>query len=239
LTTDDGNYLVIGKYGKPDIHQLRLTVLDAGTKEQVAEYMFPQCDDGRLHPIKGGVLLCLSGHRLNDVDLLTGTATPLLEFSPGANPRTFVSPTSERWYRIDQTGRVTVADIASTPPRILAEDVKLDIPPEHSIGWHHQIAMTQDGKRLFVGFTPTAGDLFGSGLADVIRVYETATWQMAGELRLEEGAQYLALSSDGTQLYMTNAKERTFAVHDAITLGELGVMRDVGISPSQILVPPQ
>ncbi len=44
---------------------------------------------------------------------------------------------------------------------------------------------------------------------------------------------------NGTQLYMTSPIKSSLAIYDAETLRQLGVLRDRGITPSQILISPQ
>ncbi|MBI4670440.1 MAG: hypothetical protein HY741_02060 [Chloroflexi bacterium] len=238
FVSPDGAQLFVGKYGKSDIHALRLTVLDATTFAQTAEYSFPACDDNRVHVLKNRRLLCLNGGNLNLIASLTGQATTLVKLAPRGTQTTFLSPERDRWYHLDREGHVTVVDIAASPPRILVENQQLEVPPQHAPGWAHQTVMTQDGARLYLGLVPTSGEGFGAGVVDVIRVYDTQTWKLVGEVKPRDPAQYIALSRDGTQLYMTNAEKKTFAIYDALRLSELGVMREVGISPSQILIPP-
>lgn len=239
FSSPDGKYLFVAKYGKPDVHALRLTVLDAATFQQLAEYPLPSCDGGQVHVLKDARLLCLIGDRLVAIAPLTGQETPLVRVAGGADSRTLLSAERTRWYRLEGDGRATVVDLASSPPRVLVNRAQLGIPTEHSVGWAQQIVLSQDGARLFVGMTPESGELFGAGVADVIRVYDTETWTMLGELKPDDPAQYISSSRDGTQLYMTNAQKRSFAVYDAFTLRERGTIHDLGISPSQILVPPQ
>jgi hypothetical protein len=52
----DGKRLFVGKYGSSDIHELRMTVLDAETFKTLAEYARPDCD---LLPLLSGELLCI------------------------------------------------------------------------------------------------------------------------------------------------------------------------------------
>lgn len=234
-----GNYLLVGKYGKPDVHQLRLTVLDAVTFRQLVEYPFPICDGGRLHFLNDERYLCLMGRDLYSIQVLTQERISLVQVPAGPTALTILSPKRNHWFRLDRDGRVTVVELGSSPARIISENAQLELPRDHSFLSSDQIAMTQDGARLYIGFAPTSGELFGSGQADVIRTYDTRTWTLLGELTPTFPARYLALSNDGTQLYTTNSEKRTFAIYDAIGLHELGAMPDLGMSPSQILIPPQ
>lgn len=239
LISPDGKYLFIGKYGRPDVHQLRLAVLDAATFQTLAEYPFPKCEGGQLHVVNDARLVCLMGRDLYSIHGLTGERTALIQIPAGTTALTALSPQRELWYRFDPQGRITVVDLASVQPHIVVEDEKLEIPQEHTFGASDQVAISPDGARLYIGFAPTRGELFGTGQVDVVRVYSTRTWTLLGELRPTDPAQYIAISKDGRQFYATNSERRTFAIYNAFGFQELGVMRDLGISPSQILIPPQ
>lgn len=239
FASPDGKYLFIGKYGKPDISKLRLTVVDASTYGQVAEYLFPTCDDRRVLPMRDGRLLCLAGPELQVLDALTAQKQSSIAIPAGTVAFTLLSPQRDRWYRFDHEGRVTVVDLAALPMQLLQENVPFEIPARHTLGWSNQVVMSQDGTRVYIGFAPTGGDLFGSGMADVIRAYDPRTWKLLGELRPANPARYMALSNDGSQLYTTNSEQQTLTIYNALALQELRVMEDLGISPSQILIPPQ
>lgn len=239
LASPGRKYLLVGKYGKPDIHQLRLAILDAITFEQLAEYPMPECKYGQLDVLNDARLVCLLGNTLYAFAPLTGAASPLVQLSGGIPQFTFLSPKRDRWYGLDQEGRLSVVDLTASPTRLLSEGVRLALPAAHMPGWSELIALSSDGSRLYVGLAPTSGDLYGTGLADLIRVYDTETWKMIGEIKPNDPPRYLAVSNDGTQLYMTSSERQTLAIYDTRTFQEKGVMRNLGITPSQILIPPQ
>jgi hypothetical protein len=157
----------------------------------------------------------------------------------GADPITLLSADRRQWFSLDRQGQITQIDVSALPTKSIVENKQLDVPTAHTPNDMNQLLLSPDASRLYVGFTPTSGDLFGTGQSDLIRVYDTQTWKLLAELKLRFPASYLALSRDGTQLYLTNHNDRVFAVYDALTLNELGTIQDFGISPSQILVPPQ
>jgi Tol biopolymer transport system component len=239
IASPNGEYLFVGKYGDPDISKLRLTVLDAKTYQQLAEYPYPQCDDRRLHVMNNSQLLCVRDGMLIAINPLTGGETIWFKTILGANPTTLLSADRTRWFHLDRQGKLTEIDLAAFPTRSVVENKQLDVPAEHSPGGSNQVILSPDASRLFIAFTPTSGDLYSSGQADIIRVYDTQTWEMLDELKPRFPASYLALSRDGTQLYLTNPQARIFAVYDAHTLRELGIIEDFGITPSRILVPTQ
>lgn len=239
LASPDGKYLFVGKYGKRDIHQLRLAVLDATTFEQLAEYPMPACNGGQLQVLKDSRLVCLIGNSLSAISPLTGATSPLVELSGGIPQLTLLSSKRERWYGLDQTGRWIVVDLAASPPRIVSETVRLELPADHTPGWLEQVVLSQGDSRLYLGLVPTSGELFGSGRADLIRVYDAETWRMIGEIKPDDPLRYLAISEDGTQLYLTSPEKRTLTIYDTTTFQEQGVVRDLGMTPSQILIPPK
>lgn len=231
----DGKYLFVGKYGKPDVYALRLTVLDTTTFQQVAEYPMPQCDGLRIEVMWDGRFLCAQGGALYAVAPLTGAQTKLLDVPAVTNGIAVLSPARDRWIRLDRGGGVTVVDLTD-PPRVV-ENRNIGMPEGHTFGWSYQVNPSEDGTRVYVGYTPTSGDLYGTGVADVIRVFDMRTWELLGELRPDAPIDYMAVSRDGTQLYTTSRQERTLRIFDTGTLKEIGVMREVGISPTQIIVP--
>lgn len=236
FVSPDGSYLFVAKYGRPDPGVLRMTVLDARTYEQVAEYPYPQCDDNRVQIMNDGRLLCVRGQDVMAIAPLTGDESPLFRIKAGTTHATIMSPDRERWFHLDKEGRVTTAELSATPPRVLVEGVELDLPAQREPGGEILTAIGSDG-RIYVGLVATSGELFGTGLADLIQVYDTETWDLIGEIEPAAPIRYLAVSNDGSQLYTTSSEARTFTVYDTETLKELGSIRDFGITPSLIIVP--
>ncbi len=239
FSSPDGKYLFIAKYGKPDASQLRLAALDVNNYESLAEYPMPQCEGMQLHVLADSRLLCLRGGDLLTIDPLTGAESLLGNVTPAERAATALSPDREKLYLLDADNHLTVVALDTISPTILLDDLRLDTPPAHTPNNFGQFLVSPDGSRLYVGFAPTSGDLFGSGQSDLIRIYDAATGKLRNDLEPTVPASYLALSRDGKQLYLTNHQARVFALYDAHTLDELGSIQDFGISPSQILVPPQ
>jgi DNA-binding beta-propeller fold protein YncE len=238
FTSPDGKYLFVEKYGDPDVHALRMTVLDEATFKTAAEYPLPYCEDEHLVALGRSRLACAANGNLDIFDALTGERTRTIDLPDYQAWLTLLTPKSNLWYRLTSKGIVTVVDASVAPPRVLMPEKQLPTPPDYSVGWSRLAALSPDGSRLYIGFVATSGELFGSGLTNLIRVYDTQTWQRVGEIHLGDPAWSIAVSNDGTQLYTMSPRAKSLSIFDTTTLRELGVMRDLGESPAQILVPP-
>lgn len=232
----DGTRLFVGKYGDPDIHALRLAVLDANTFQQLTEFPRPDCD---LLPLRDGRLLCVVGQaqpRL--LDPLTGAITDIPASLPAISKSAILSPSGERLYLLTSglhvPAQVTVIDFVPSPPRVLADEIALDAPPNCEIGF--QVALSPDESRLYIGFLLTTT---GSGLASEIWAFDTKTWTRTGTFKLSDPAWHIAVSNDGKQLYSVSPFKKSLTIFDAHTFQEIGTIRDLGDTPALIVVPPR
>ncbi|MBI4785984.1 MAG: hypothetical protein HY782_02930 [Chloroflexi bacterium] len=229
----DGRRVFVGKYGDPDIHALRMTVLDAETFKTLAEYPRPECN---LLPLRDGRVLCAGQSQLRTIDPLTGTASQVSASAPGL-VAAVVASTRDWVYAVgtDATGAtlVSVVDLSSSPPHLVAERVSLDSPPDSRAGFNH-VALSRDESRLYVGFVDQAG----SGLAGEIWAFDARTWARVGVFESADAAFHVAVSADGKQLYTVNPFENTLTIFDTTTFRVVTVMRDLGETPAQIVIPP-
>lgn len=232
----DGSRLFVGKYGDPDIHLLRVAVLDSATFQPLAEWVQPNC--WTLLPLLDGQLLCAGGMQPSIIDSMSGKSSPI----PGALPAqaaVALSSSRDRLYVVANAAgvetSVTVVDLAATPPRVLNERVALQALQGFQIGYG-QIVVSPDESRLYIGVI--TGKHSDSGSPDEIWAYETGTWTRAGILEPSDPVFQFAISADGTQLYTVNPFKKTLSIFDAASFREIAVMHDLGETPAQVVVPP-
>ncbi|MGE5264793.1 MAG: YncE family protein [Acidobacteriota bacterium] len=232
----DGSRLFVGKYGDPDIHMLRVAVMDSATFQSLAEWVQPNC--WTLLPLLDGQLLCAGGMQPSILDSMTGRVSQI----PGALPAQGVvalSSSRDRLYVVANAAgvetSVTVVDLAATPPRVLDERVALQALQGFQIGYG-QIVVSPDESRLYIGVI--TGKHSDSGSPDEIWAYETGTWTRAGILEPSDPAFQVAISADGTLLYTVNPFKKSLSIFDAASFREIGVMHDLGETPAQVVVPP-
>ena len=232
----DGTRLLVGKYGDPDIHLLRVAVLDSATFKPLAEWVQPNC--WTLLPLLNGQLLCAGGMQPAIIDSMTGKASPI----PGALPAqgaVALSSSRDRLYVVANAAgvetSVTVVDLAATPPRMLNERIGLQALQGFQVGYA-QIATSPDESRLYIGVI--TGKNSYSGLPDQIWAYDTGTWTRAGVFEPRDQSFQFAVSGDGTQLYTVNPFKRSLSIFDTASFREIAVMHDLGETPAQVVVPP-
>ncbi|HBY92717.1 MAG TPA: hypothetical protein DEP84_01945 [Chloroflexi bacterium] len=230
----DGERLFVRKYGDPDVHRLRLAVLDAETLEMRAEY--PACSDGELWSLPGRRLICVSRAVIQLIDPLTGATTHQEFLPPGRIVATAAAPAGDRLYVITNDVQVSVIDLTILPPRAIAQPVLLDAPPEAQVA-PFQIALAPDGARLYLGFWTGKQPDGNLAEADEVWAFDTRTWARLGTFTPPEPAFNLAVSADGHQLYTVNPFERTLSIFDTATFQEVGILRDLGETPALIVVP--
>jgi methylamine dehydrogenase heavy chain len=228
----DGRRLFVRKYGDPDVHRLRLTVLDAETFDVLAEY--PACVNGDLWPLSDGRLLCVDGATVQFIEALSGEVTRTI-YLPFREVASVVGPAGERLYLVSADARVTVVDVEAELPHLVGDPVSLDAPPGSKVA-EGQIVLSPDGLRLYVRFL--TGDWRAEGLnaADEIWAFDTRTWEKVGAFEPPVPAWNMALSVDGRQLYTVNPWEQTLSIFDTTTFREIGVMHDLGETPALIVV---
>lgn len=237
IVSRDGRRLFVGQYGDPDIHALRLAVLDAEQLKTLSEFKHP-CGASWLFPLQNGNLLCAGSGQAGLFDPSSGKTAPV----PGSLPAESapaLSSSGDRLYLVSYDARapaaVTVVDLASSPPAVLAERVPLDIPSGFQPSF--SVASGPDESRLYVGVL--AKEHSGSGTADEIEAFNTRTWQRVGQFKPTDPAWHFAVSNDGTQLYTVNPFKKSLSILDTATFREIAVMHDLGETPAQIVVPPE
>lgn len=141
---------------------------------------------------------------------------------------------SERLYLVSHDARVIVIALGM-PPQIVANGVLQNLPRGSDTSYH-QHALSRDESRLYIGLMN--GDNRYQRLSDEIWVYDTQSWIPAAILKPTDPAFHLALSADGTQLYTVNPFKHSLSIFDTAASREIGVMRDLGDTPAQIVVPP-
>jgi methylamine dehydrogenase heavy chain len=233
----DGRRLFVGKYGSPDIHASRMAVLDAETFKALAEYPRPDCD---LLPLLSGELLCVgSGQQPRLVDALTGQTTDIPVSLPAVYTAAVLAPSADRLYLVSTEAQspihLTVADL-SISSRVTVGNRALSLPPDHEIGFNH-VAVSGDESQLYIGFVPKTGALAGKGVSDTIWAFDTKSGTRVGVLALTEPAWQVALSADGKQLYTVNPFSQSLSIFDSATFRELSVVRNLGNTPAEIVVP--
>jgi hypothetical protein len=233
----DGSRLFVGKYGDPDIHLLRVAVLDSATFRPLGEWAQPNC--WTLLPLLDGQLLCAGGMQPSILDSMTGRVSQI----PGALPAqgaVALSSSRDRLYVVANAAGVetfvTVVDLSATPPRVLNERIALQALQGFQIGYG-QIVVSPDESRLYIGVI--TGKHSDSGSPDEIWAYDTGTWTRAGILEPGDPVFQFAVSVDGTQLYAVNPFKKTLSIFDAASFREIAVMHDLGETPAQVVVPPR
>ncbi len=238
VVSRDGKRLFVGQYGDPDIHALRLAVVDADSLTILGEFGHP-CVGYQLLPLSDGRLVCGGFSEPVLFDPATGKTMLLSASLPSQNAAT-ISASGDRLYLVSYDARVpasaTVVDLAASPPDVLTDRAALNVPAGSQVSLS-QIALSPDELRLYVGFVSKA--FSGSGTVDEIDAFDTRTWQRIGVFKPTDPAWNFALSIDGTQLYTVNPFKKSLSIFDTRTFAEIGVMRDLGDTPALIVVPPR
>lgn len=226
----DGKRLFIGKYGDPDIHTLRMTILDAETFKTLAEFRSPSCFD--IVPLLNGRLVCAHNATVFVVDPITGATIDEIAV-PGSNIVAMTLASTRDWlYCVLGDARIAVIDLASSP-RMVASQVSLGLRS----GLTHLLVLSQNQERLYVGIDTTGSGSLGT--ANEIWAFDTSNWSRVGIFKLDDGAFHIAISHDGTQLYSVNPFQKSFSIFDTRTFQGIVVLHDLGETPAHIVVPPR
>jgi len=238
VASRDGTRLFVGQYGDPDIHALRLAMVDADSLATIGEFGHP-CGGYQLLPLSDGRLVCGGFSEPVLFDPSTGKTTLLAASLPAVNAIA-LSTSADRLYLVSYDAfapaSVTVIDLAASPPDVLTDRAALNVPAGSQVSLG-QIALSPDELRLYVGFVSEA--LRGSGTVDEIDAFDTRTWQRIGVFRPTNPAWQFVVSNDGRRLYTVNPFKRSLSIFDAVTFAEIGVIRDLGETPALIVVPPR
>jgi hypothetical protein len=245
--SEDGSRLFLMKYGEPDLHQLRLTILDVETLQVLHEGPWPPCGH-RVQaladrwicantafpteiPAGSGFSISLS---LDLVDPWTGIKVETLlsvEDLQRGVAALASSSDGNRLYVVDREMFVAVVDLREQ--RVL-ERGKLEVLEEWQlIG--DTIALSSDGQRLFLGFA--TGRIRDRSLVGEVWVYDTTTWERVATIQLQDPAMHFALSGAGDQLYAVSPVGQSLMIYDTRTYHEIAVLSDLGGSPARVVVP--
>ena len=236
--SQDGRRLFISQYGTPGTNEIRLRIVDVSTFQTLGEIGQPSCYNDQFQLLPNGQFSCVIADGIDYIDPLTNISRLALGLSPGPiQAGSVLAPTGDRLYLLTPTGNVTVIDVTSEPPRVVASRITLDLPAEYQTGYGHGLVISPDESRLYIALYPTAGPNLGSGTAEQIWVFSTHTWRRLGVFVPSDPAFDFAVSGDGRQLYMVNPYKRTLSIFDTDNFQEIGVMYDVGTTPAHILVP--
>ncbi len=232
----DGTRLFVGKYGDPDVHELRLAILDAETFKTLAEHKYPECRD--LLPLPDGHLLCdaITEGAVRFIDPMNIATTGAVSVPTMFNSGTVLTSAGDRLYIVSDKSDVTVVDLAKPSPQMIVNRAPLSMPPGSQIGFR-QIALSADGTRLYVGFVH--GENRDRALVDEIWAFDTKTWTRTGTFKLSDPAWHIAVSNDGKQLYSVSPFKKSLTIFDAHIFQEIGTIRDLGDTPALIVVPPR
>ncbi len=119
------------------------------------------------------------------------------------------------------------------PPRRWEQPRAVDLDPD----WRVTVdsALAPDGARLYLGVD--TGKDANQYFTDAIAVYDTTTWQRLGLIESTDWLAFFALSAAGDQVYVVNSTAKTLTIYDTATFETLGVVPNLGGTPSRVLVP--
>lgn len=141
------------------------------------------------------------------------------------------------------TARGAVLEVA--PGRESADAVADLAFPKGQVIPHRQAALSPDGKWLYVGIGPDdrcnpgcSGDLDTAFQAEEVRVYDTATWELARGFKVKAPFLGIAVSPDGEALITVSPAERTIDFMNPMTGEVTKTIRNVGKHPSLVIAGP-
>ncbi len=246
--SDDGRQLYVMKYGEPDVHELRLAVLDPDTLQTLYEGVLPPCGTllqarsnrwvcaNTTFPVEApdgpGFIVSLS---IDVVDPQRGVILETLltrEDLRSGIVDLVLSSDGNRLYVIDKDTAVAVVDIQD---RTVTAAGQLEVNVGWEIVWG-SAALSLDGKRLYIGFD--TGDDKSQVFTDAIAVYDTVTWKNIATVELSDTMWHFALSAEGDQLYAVSPFARSLTIFDTTTFQKVAVLSDLGGTPAAVIVPP-
>lgn len=218
----DGRRLFVRKYGDPDVHDLRLAVLDTATFDVLAEY--PACSNGDLLPVSAGRLACVDGVTVQTIDALSGASDGILRLPISAVAAVYLQ-SDDRLYLLSDDAEVAAVGVSTSSLQLVGTPISLDAPPGTSVARHRAI-LSADGSRLYLRIRPDDRRTNGLNVRGKIRVFDTHTWQHVGTISPSVPVFGMAIGADGRYIYAVNPHQQTLSIFDAITFGEVDVMRD-------------
>lgn len=240
--SDDERQLYVGKYGDPDLHQLRLSVFDAATLQPLQDGVWPSCGY-RIQTLPDR-WLCANTQALSDPSSSAVTFS-LDAVNPGSGavvetllsipdfPGGSMALTSDGTllYVVTPNAAVTVVDVQN---RLTLETKPLEAVAGWQVASH--VALAPNGDRLYVGFDTGRDE--NAVFTDAVIVYDTTTWAHITTIFLPSSINHFALSAAGDQLYVVSPLARSLAIYRTDTYDQAAVMQDLGGTPSHILVSP-
>jgi len=240
--SDDGRQLYVGKYGDPDSSKILLSAYDPETLQLVYEVIWPPCS--------------LRIQTMPDTWLCANT-----DIAPESPP----SAMTFSLYAVDPR-RGTIEETFFTNPNLLVAGMAASLdesliyvvtnelalltidmktgkimetkPLKHTTGWElvgDSIVLSPDGTRLYLGFDSGRDEI--SIYTDMISIYDTNNWELLKTISLPNSINFFSLSAMGDQLYVISLTGRRLTIYDTDTYQEIAVIKDLGGSPSTILVP--
>ena len=228
--SDDGQQLLIEKYGDPDIHQLRLAVLSTTQFELMHEGLLPPCD----HRIVAfsDRWICIHNTTLFELNPLvqSGGKKALLTIPGFSVVSVIFDAQLNRLYTVDANATVNVIDVKNFT---VLETKRFEI----SEGWRfaRNIALAPDSKRIYISLFSNANQ--SNIFIDAVAVYDTANWKPIARFNFASPNYHFALSASGDHLYAISPDTRSLAIYDTESFQQIARMNDLGGMPSLILVP--
>ena len=228
--SDNGRQLYVMKYGDPDTHQTRLTVLDPATLQTVREGDWPPCGD-RIR-VQADRWLCANGAALDVVDPSSrAVVETLLKVPSGQTVAWLITADGERLYVLYADATLAVANLQD---RKIVTARRLEVN-EHWLPVWDGATLSPDGRRLYVGFDTGEGE--SAVFSDAIAVYDTATWANIATIKLGDTMWHFALSAEGDQLYAVSPAAHDLRIYDTTTFQEVATLPNLGGTPARIVVP--
>jgi YVTN family beta-propeller protein len=151
--------------------------------------------------------------------LLTDFQIPLANAGPADLA---ISPDSQRLYVVNNFSNIlTIINAAS---RSFVKTLNLDRPTS--------VVLSHDGARVYV-----AHQLLNTQPSHTVSVLDTATYAVLDLLTVGNGPMGMAVSPDGSRLYVTNSDDNTLSVVATADLGVIATV-PVGTVPSCVAVSP-
>jgi YVTN family beta-propeller protein len=169
----------------------------------------------------------LGAYGINRIDIKTLSITDRVPV--GGEPRPFVVSADENTIYAALSGLHGVAIVNRTKKNM----AEVALPPmpymECRIEPHntptHGMALTNDGKKLWVTSVPDAG----------VYVYDIATGKLSSKIATGACPNWISMSKDGRFAAVSNADDDTVSVFDPNTAKELYRLK-VGTAPKRLLV---
>ena len=229
--SDGEQRLYVMKYGDPDIHRLRLSVLDPETLRTLYEGNWPPC--GYRIQTQSDRWLCVNGVAIDVVDPIRATVIETQMTIPGLQVAGLaLTADGHRLYVTGPDAAVTVIDVQQ---RAVLATARLEVEVGSEIV-RGSTVVSPDGRRLYVGFD--TGDDERQVFTDAIAVYDAATWEKIATIKLRDTLTHFALSVEGDQLYAVSPFARSLAIYDTTTAQEVALLSDLGGAPARVVVPP-